>query len=207
VQVVALSAAAAWALYTFWYQAHYVPAHDRPNVVLSAVLELAGERDGFLVLRARVRAHNPGRVFARLLSESVNLVGTRFPEEKCAPLDPADVPANATSWSLGAGVPDEGAALLASDNLARIPPSARGLEPNEAMERSFVFRVAKHEWASAQLFYEAFYNNSNDRPLRADEFEKRVKPAGVVLAPARGRERADAKYSHTDASAALVLPP
>jgi hypothetical protein len=207
VQVVALTAAAAWALYTFWYQARYLPAHEAPNVVLTSSLEIVADRDGFVALKAKLSAHNPGKASVRIITESVSLVGARFAEGAGTPLGPDALPAGRTSWTLGSGVDAAGAALLASQVDTAVPPDTQALEPNETIERTHVFRVSKRDWDVATLTYYAAFNNLRQPAPNPSHFARRAGPDGVILEPALPKGvPGDLSVLSTQSRAIAVLP-
>ncbi len=205
-QVVALTAAAFWAVYVFWYQASYVPAHEVPNVVMTSSLEIVAERDDFVALRAKVSAHNPGRARVRIISESVSLVGARFSPGRGAPLGPDALPLGGTSWAVGSGVDEAGSGLLATHVDTPATPGSRTLEPNETLENTHVFRVSKGDWDVVTLTYYAAYDNLRN-PAPNVEYERRFGPEGVVVAPVLPKGRPGTlSYSNTSSRAVVVLP-
>jgi hypothetical protein len=207
VQVVALTAAAVWAVYTFWYQASFLPANEVPNVVLSSTLEIVGERDGFVALKAHLRAQNPGKARVRIISESINLVGSRFSPVPSAPLGPAALPQGRQSWALGSGVDAAGSALLASQVDTPSSPSNLSLEPNEILERTHVFRVSKQDWDVATLTYYAVFNSQRQPAPNPEYLERRFDPDGITLLPLLPKGvRGTLITSNTTSRAIVVLP-
>lgn len=207
VQVVALTAAAAWALYTFWYQARYVPAHETPNVVVNCSLELVAEHENFVALRARVRAHNSGKARVRLVSQSVNLVGARFAEGESAPLGFESLPEGKLSFALGSGVDGQTTSVLTSI-VETVPRGSQWLEPNEAIEHTHVLRVSRHRWDVAFLDYYALFNSAHRPPPQNEQLKRAFTPRGAVVLPTSPDDADDSLgLVSTSTVAVAVLPP
>jgi len=77
VQAVAFTLAGIWAIYTFWYREKYVPQVSDTAVTVRILVDMLGERDGVVTVRARTILENPGHVPARLLARSLVARGQR----------------------------------------------------------------------------------------------------------------------------------
>jgi hypothetical protein len=68
VQAVAFTAAGIWAIYTFWYRETYLPRVTDANIALRVQLDVLGQKDGVVAVRARTLIDNPGKATARILA-------------------------------------------------------------------------------------------------------------------------------------------
>lgn len=75
VQAVAFTAAGIWAIYTFWYRETYLPRVTDANVALRVQLDVLGQKDGVVAIRARTLIDNPGKATARILAVGLSARG------------------------------------------------------------------------------------------------------------------------------------
>jgi hypothetical protein len=98
-EIIAFSAAGVWAIWTFWYQASYEPAHEKPLIVWNLTLEREAVRpsDGLLAIRAHAVGSNKGKATEHLVSLVVNLYGGHV--RRLDP-EPLTLDAGASSWDI-----------------------------------------------------------------------------------------------------------
>lgn len=93
VEVVAILAAGAWALYTFVYDQRIKPASEPPSVVLTGSLQRVGERGDKVQMQYHVTLRNTGQTRIYTIADGIVAVGLRYVPSRTA-----------TTWTPAPGV-------------------------------------------------------------------------------------------------------
>lgn len=78
VEVIAILAAGAWAIYTFIYEQRIVPASQPPSVTLTGSLQRIAERGGMVQMEYRATLRNTGHTRVYVIAEGFAAVGLRY---------------------------------------------------------------------------------------------------------------------------------
>lgn len=78
VEVVAILAAGAWAIYTFVYEQRIKPAGEPPSLVLSGSLQRAGERSGMIQMVYHAVLRNNGQTRVYVIAQAIVAEGLRY---------------------------------------------------------------------------------------------------------------------------------
>ncbi len=78
VEIVAILAAGAWAIYTFVYQQRIVPANEPPSVLLTGSLQRMAERNGMVQMEYHATLRNTGHTRVYVIAEGFTVVGERY---------------------------------------------------------------------------------------------------------------------------------
>lgn len=178
VEVVAFALAAVWAIYTFWYQQHWLPRQVPPMVVVSVDLTATGERDGLLALTAHVKLRNPGTSRVRMLAQNLVLVGAHVRATADRSLAER-VPDGAGAWLVARGTDVAASEALASAAQSFLPPTSATLEPGEEVAHDYVFYVAPGNYDLVRLQTSVLYTRTGTR-VRPEWIAKRVGSDGRV---------------------------
>lgn len=176
VEVVAFALAAVWAIYTFWYQQHWLPRQVPPMVVVSVDLTATGERDGLLALTAHVKLRNPGTSRVRMLAQNLVLVGAHVRATGDRPLAER-VPDGAAAWSVARGTDVAASEALASAAQSFLPPTTATLEPGEELAHDYVFYVAPGTYDLVRLQTSVLYTRTGTRVRGVDRQARRQRRA------------------------------
>jgi hypothetical protein len=82
--IMAIAAAGVWALTTFWYQAVYLPARERPLITYAATTKMLGEKDGMVAIAVEVVIKNDGKVPQEFWGTLVIARGMRLETDETA---------------------------------------------------------------------------------------------------------------------------
>ncbi len=203
VQVVVFFFAALWGLYTFWYQTRYVEEREVPSLVLSAKLELVGERENVVAVRAVLRARNIGRGRAELAAYVLNLTGSLFEESALhQPISAATLADAGAGWSVTPGVSGQ-ATLVSSVGQTYLPPTNSSLEPNDEFEETRVFLVPRGQFDLLEVTWTAYYATRGHHPT-AEWIERVDTPHGIELTTCR--KVRECQLSNSTVRSQEVLP-
>lgn len=126
VEVVAIIAAGAWALYTFVYEQRIKPLSEGPAFSVSTPVDQSPTRNGVVFLRIHKRFENTGNVAIDLAAEALSVYGERM-TTRATREDRTQTPTRA---QVTADVPRRPVALLFS--IAKLRNGAVGGNPKTA---------------------------------------------------------------------------
>ncbi len=177
-EIIAFSAAGIWALWTFWYQASYEPAHEQAHVEWSLSLEREGVRpsDGMLAIRAHTRGVNKGKASQHLVSMSVDISGGHVARGGDAGREPL-LP-DARGWDHERGVERRGEVVLASQGNRWGGGYSSTVDPDQESATEFLFWIdpADYDYLSGTLIVHWSAEEKFDRSW----YETRLNDAGAV---------------------------
>lgn len=142
-QVFAFAVAGIWALASSWYQWFYVPRHEEPIVSYNVDLQKVGERDGAVMIRARLKMHNSGKGTEYLAGTYFNAFGRKLVAGKDA--GPAGISKDAMKWDAPLGFHWGDRVHVASGGETVLPPSRSTVAPGEDMAVEYMFPVRRDQ--------------------------------------------------------------
>ncbi len=181
-EIIAFSAAGIWAIWTFWYQARYEPAHAQPLVEWTMTLEREAVRpsDGMLAIRAHIRGVNKGKATMKLASLNVTISGGHvvrtLPSDRALDLQPLD--ADAGDWQRELGAHREGKVPLGSQGFRWGGHSASVIDPDQEHAEDLLFWIdpADYDYLIGNLVVREASDLHFDRAW----YQPVVSDAGVV---------------------------
>lgn len=78
VEIAAIIAAGAWAIYTFVYIERIKPSYDTPQLLMTGTLQREGERNGLIAFRYNVIIRNTGQVQLVTIATAFSAIGVRY---------------------------------------------------------------------------------------------------------------------------------
>lgn len=78
IEIVAILAAGAWAIYTFVYQQRIVPANEPPSVLFTGSLQRMAERNGMVQMEYHATLRNTGHTRVYVIAEGFTAIGERY---------------------------------------------------------------------------------------------------------------------------------
>lgn len=209
VQAIGFTAAGLWAIYTFWYRETYLPRRTDANVGVRVQLEVLGEKDGVVAVRARTLLDNPGKARARILASELIAEGLRL---RPAPTTPSSPPAVGGALPAGSFVVQD-RTLPSTPELVfhdldveeRFDGDIRAwINPDGHLERERVLFVPKGEFAVFRVqslvtwLPEAY-------PLRKDCYTLLRTPDGVMQVSNRLGKGEGCRLTSAQGSASVTL--
>ena len=168
VEVVAILAAGAWAIYTFIYVERIKPAADPPSLVMTGSLHRLGERKDLSQFSYDGIIRNNGRTRVYLIAEAYTVAGFRL----TADATPTSVRPyrGALEYDRDAGVKSE-AVIYRRYSLTRYASREFGdgfsLNPGEELPFNGIFAVKSGEFDSIALYGSIAYGkDSETHPTR-----------------------------------------
>lgn len=158
VEVLAILAAGAWAIYTFIYEQRILPAKEPPSVLLTGSLQRLAERDGMVQMKITAKLRNTGHNRIYLIADSLAVSAVRYaPNPKPLVSHPS---ADVTEYARSTQVV-RSAVIYRVQELTRYadPNSGRGydIDPGEEIPYSGVFLVRKRDFDAMSLFGSVAY--------------------------------------------------
>lgn len=78
IEVLAIVAAGAWAIYTFVYEQRIKPAGEPPSILLTGSLQRIAERGGMVQMEWRATLRNTGHTRVYIIAEGFAAIGQRY---------------------------------------------------------------------------------------------------------------------------------
>lgn len=147
VEVVAILAAGAWALYVFAYEQRIKPAAEPPSLLLTGELHKVGERQGLLQVEYTARLRNTGTSSVAVIATGFTANAYRFASSQ-TPTDSHPYPSESIYQRDGRQLPQT--LIYRKIDLTRFAEKANGggftLSPGEELPFSEIFIVKKGEF-------------------------------------------------------------
>lgn len=160
VEVIAILAAGAWAIYTFVYEQRIKPAQEPPSLVLTGGLERVGERNGMIQMAYHAALRNSGQTRVYVIAEGIVAQGLRYSAQG-APATRRLLP-GVTEYSRSARVVSSAPVYVLRElTLYGGSADADGfdIDPGETVPFSGIFVVRKGEFDAVTLDGSIAYTN------------------------------------------------
>lgn len=152
IEIVAILAAGAWAIYTFVYEQRILPANQPPSLLLTGSLQRIGERGGMVQMAYRATLRNTGHVRVYVIAMSFAGLGLRY-TSKGVPSTVHPVP-GATEYMRSARVVSSTTVYRAQELTRYVDPRytlGYEIDPGEQIPFSDIFLVRKGAFDTVTL--------------------------------------------------------
>jgi hypothetical protein len=163
IEIVAILAAGAWAIYTFVYEERIKPAGDPPSVVLTGSLQRLGERDGMVQMGFRATLRDIGHTRVYIIAQAISAVAQEYTRD-ATPAVTHPFP-GVTEYDRSARIARSVTVYRQEEFTRYADPKYKSgfeLDPGDQIPYSGIFLVPKRSFDSVTIFGSVAFSKYRD---------------------------------------------